>query len=212
MQLDFRPRWAPPLLVILWVVLLGGGFFCLVRYSLTPGRPGTPPAQWPASSRLTRDPLRPTLVLALHPHCPCSRATATELMQIVSAAHGRLSARVLFVRPSGAPDPWAETPLWRMAKSIPEVTTILDRDGVEAARFHAYTSGQVALYDPAGSLVFSGGITGARGHVGDNQGSRAVIEYARRQALPLRQTPVYGCPLESDDRDSSTKSPSCPAS
>ena len=33
---------------------------------------------------------------------------------------------------------------------------------------HAWTSGETMLYDASGRLVFAGGITGSRGHGGDN--------------------------------------------
>ncbi len=43
------------------------------------------------------------------------------------------------------------------------------------AELGSSTSGQVLLYDPSGRLAFSGGITAARGHVGDNAGSDAIV-------------------------------------
>ena len=72
-----------------------------------------------------------------------------------------------------------------------------DDDGAEARRFGAETSGQTLLYDARGALAFSGGITGARGHAGDNAG-RASLRRAdsiasqadRRGTQRLRLLPV----------------------
>ena len=61
------------------------------------------------------------------------------------------------------------------------------------------TSGQVLLYQPSGRLAFSGGITPARGHSGDNPGSDAVLSLVRREARQADGVPVtcrvFGCPL-----------------
>src|SRR6185503_15587865 len=115
----------PVALAAAWLFLVGFACFTLVRYSLTPGRRGTPPAQWPAASEVAREHTEPTLVLVLHPHCPCSRATLAELTEIMTQCQGRLGARILFVRPTGLPDPWVKTDLWRTVRSIPSAVPIL---------------------------------------------------------------------------------------
>ena len=61
--------------------------------------------------------------------------------------------------------------------------------------FHAETSGQTALYDATGNLLFSGGITSARGHEGDNDGRAAVVSLLTSDGAEERETPVFGCPL-----------------
>ena len=55
-----------------------------------------------------------------------------------------------------------------------------DDDGAEARRFGAETSGQTLLYDEHGALLFSGGITGARGHAGDNAGRASLVALLNR--------------------------------
>jgi hypothetical protein len=49
---------------------------------------------------------------------------------------------------------------------------------------------------PDGKLAYSGGLTGARGHEGDNDGERAVLALAGGRVPPRNQEPVYGCSLE----------------
>ncbi len=57
-----------------------------------------------------------------------------------------------------------------------------DDDGAEAKRFGAETSGQTLLYDERGTLAFSGGITGSRGHAGDNAGRASLLALINRRA------------------------------
>ena len=78
---------------------------------------------------------------------------------------------------------------------IPGVSTFVDHDGSEASRFQAYTSGQVALYDNNGQLRFRGGITQARGHVGDNAGRSAIEAIINTGTTEIDHTVVFGCPL-----------------
>ena len=72
---------------------------------------------------------------------------------------------------------------------------VVDDNGVEARRFHAVTSGQTALYDIEGRLLFSGGITGSRGHSGDNAGRSAIVSLLNTGDAERTETSVFGCPL-----------------
>ena len=46
-----------------------------------------------------------------------------------------------------------------------------------------------------GSLVFSGGITAARGHEGDNHGRSAIEDHLLHGGARVAHTPVFGCDL-----------------
>jgi hypothetical protein len=106
----------------------------------------------------------------------------------------------VFVRPAGATEDWTDTESWRAAASIPGVTPMLD-DGGEAARaFGSVTSGHVLLYAPDGHLLYSGGITGARGHEGDNEGRQAVLAVIEGFTPQTERHPVFGCGLEDPER------------
>jgi hypothetical protein len=39
--------------------------------------------------------------MAIHPHCPCSRASIGELSILMAHSRGRLAAFVVFVEPPG---------------------------------------------------------------------------------------------------------------
>jgi hypothetical protein len=139
--------------------------------------------------------------MLVHPHCPCSRASIGELALIMAQSQGRLAAYILFLKPEGFADHWEKTDLWQSAAAIPGVKPIADQDGVEARRFHATTSGQTVLYDAEGRLLFSGGITIARGHAGDNAGRSAIVSLVNTRIAEQAETPVFGCPLFDDNSD-----------
>lgn len=179
----------------LWVSLTVVGMGFLWDYENTPGPAADAPARWPADSRLQRPEGRPTLVLLAHPHCPCTRASIGELSRLMTQARGLVTAQVLFVRPQGFSDEWERTDLWSSAAAIPGVSVVRDDEGVEALRFRAKTSGHVALYDAGGGLLFSGGITSARGHAGDNAGRTAIVSLLTAGGAERSETPVFGCPL-----------------
>src|SRR5262249_31738060 len=150
--------------------------------------------QWPATVRFQRNPRGPTLVMLLHPHCPCSRASLTELAETV-ARHPNVRVYLFFLQPRGVDAQWTKTFAWRMAERIPAAVRVVDDAGVEAARFGAHTSGQVVMYDAAGRLVFSGGITPARGHLGDNAGQQAIAAVLTGEKAMRTRSPVFGCSL-----------------
>lgn len=179
----------------LWLLMVGAGTGVLWNYESTPGVAAATPDRWPAASRVKPAADRATLVMTAHPHCPCTRASIGELARLMTQAQGRVTAYVLFVKPSNFSGEWTHSDLWASAAAIPGVTPVRDDDGVEAGRFHAATSGQTVLYDAAGNLLFSGGITGARGHSGDNAGRAAVVSLLTAGEAERRDAPVFGCPL-----------------
>src|SRR5690349_9897857 len=104
--------WGRYALVALWLLASVGGLGAVLAYETTPGRSGTGAAPpWPAASRLPRTGGRPTLVLFLHPLCPCSRATLSELERLLVPSRGRVDVVAAFVAPAGAPADFARTPL-----------------------------------------------------------------------------------------------------
>jgi hypothetical protein len=110
-------------------------------------------------------------------------------------AQGRLSAHLLIWTPAERSPAWAHTDLWRAAEGIPGAQPVADPGGAEAKRFHLRTSGHVLVYDAAGRLRFSGGITPARGHEGDNVGLAAIAAILEGAADAPRRHAVFGCAL-----------------
>lgn len=181
----------------LWLTVTSAGLALMLRHDTTPSPVEPAPAVWPANQPLPLFSDRPTLVIFLHPKCPCSRATVAELEQLMAAPVGKVSATAVILRPASADAGWADTGIVRAAAAIPGVTTHVDVAGVEAAAFHATTSGETFVYDAQGRLRFHGGITGARGHIGDNPGLHAVQSLVLTGKSPVSETNTFGCPLQS---------------
>lgn len=179
----------------LWLLIIGAGVGLLWNYEGTPGLAAAAPDHWPTDSRIQPAADRATLIMLAHPHCPCTRASISELSKLMTQAEGHVKAYVLFVKPAEFSDGWEETDLLASAAAIPGVVVVRDTEGVEASRFHAATSGQTMLYDTDGKLLFSGGITNARGHEGDNAGRTAIVSLLRTNEAEQKETPVFGCPL-----------------
>ncbi len=178
-----------------WGLGVSGGLFAMSTYENRPGRAAAAPIYWPIASRIERTEGLPTLVMAVHPHCPCSRASVEELDRLMARTRGLVTVHLLFLKPPELPEGWANTDLWRTAAAIPGAHVLRDDDGVEAARFGAATSGQVVLYDAHGRLIFSGGITASRGHAGDNDGRDTVVALLTRGHAMRHDSPVFGCSL-----------------
>ena len=193
---------------VLWLAAVTGGSLALFNYANTPGRDGCAPRQWVADSAIKHDSGIPTLVMFAHPRCPCTRASIGELNSLMAHCRGKVSANVVFYRPKSA-EQWPESDLWRSAAAIPGVKVRWDDDGIEARRFHAQTSGSTLLYDSQGRLLFSGGITGARGHAGDNAGHAAVAALLLGSVPDLTKTPVFGCALTGSESKCQEGGSSC---
>jgi hypothetical protein len=180
-----------------WSVAVAGGLMTLWSYSSAPGPAASAPRSWPESSRIPRPAARPALIVALHPQCPCSRATVSELTRLLAHRAERPDVHLLFVAPPHVEDSWVRAGLWHTAASIPGVHIARD-DGTEARRFGARVSGQVLVYGRTGRLQFTGGITGARGHEGDNAGRAAIEALLEGRPHPV-STFVFGCLLFDGD-------------
>ena len=201
---------------LLWATGVVVGVTLLWRYEGAAGAAARAPGDWPGDTHVSRTLGLPTLVLLVHAHCPCSRATIGELAVLMTRCQGKLNATVLMLRPEGKPDGWERTDLWDSAAAISGVSVVSDVGGAESRRFGAATSGQALLYATDGRLIFAGGITESRGHSGDNAGRAAVtaLVLGTAKAAPASPavTPVYGCPLSNNASPCPNEgAPACPS-
>jgi hypothetical protein len=192
-----RQQRALTAVIIAWLVVCVGGIGLLLRYKTTPGASGDPPSRWPAAVSLARAASGPTLVMLIHPRCPCSRASLSELNEVLNRARG-VTTYMLFSIPEEATDSWADGESWDRAAEIPGVTRVIDRGGRLAAAFGVDVSGHTLLYDGDGVLSFSGGVTGARGHEGNNAG-RQKLSALLAGGEQDGSSAVYGCELVKPD-------------
>jgi hypothetical protein len=171
-----------------WLVLVGVGVRTLHGYSTTPGARAATPASWPRESALPRG-AGPTAVMFVHPACPCSKASVAELAKVARTA-GAPSRIVVVLVGEDTGD----------VAAVSGTTRVLDPDRREATRFGALTSGHVVVYDASGALRFSGGITGSRGHQGDNIGARRVQTLLAGGATATSENAVFGCAFPEEMR------------
>jgi hypothetical protein len=178
-----------------WGLAVAAGMFALSGYMTRPGDPGAPPGRWPAGTAMRLDGRRPRLLIFLHPRCPCSRASLSELGEILDRCGERVAASAVVFRPRGAREGWFPADLATALADRPGLGVYSDPGGDEARRFGVATSGHVLLYDERGDLIFSGGITPGRGGRGDNVGRAELLGQimGRHGGDPPR--PVFGCPL-----------------
>jgi len=183
------------ILSVLWLVAAGTGFAWILNYQNSSGVAGQTPEHWPLGTQITLNSNLDTLVMFAHPQCPCTEASMEELNRLLARTEGSVAAQVWFFKPDSFSNDWAHSDLWKSAAAIPGVTVREDVNGMQARLFGAETSGYVLLFDTHGRLLFKGGITGSRGHAGDNAGENAIVALLKGQAAGLDQTPVYGCSL-----------------
>lgn len=178
----------------LWAASVAGGLIALNVYSATPGSTAENTATWPSDAGLTRTDGRPVLVVTLHPRCPCSRATVSELNKLMTRLVDRLDVYVLFVH-DAEDSSWVDSDLYVAAGRIPGVQTRGDRAGRISARLRASTSGSALLFDGRGEHRFSGGLTPGRGHEGDSVGAQQIVRLVEGEAPRAARSAVYGCEL-----------------
>lgn len=182
--------------IVVWALAVATGMHWVWRYESTAGTSGAAPLTWPRDSAVAPAPGLATVVMLAHPYCPCTRASIKELEVLMSRLQDRASARVVFWMPGDDPDRWAGGDSWRSAAAIPGVTVVADTGGHEARLFRATTSGTVVAYDARGRLIFSGGITGGRGHQGDNFGRSRLTSALLGEPADDTTAPVFGCAIE----------------
>jgi hypothetical protein len=195
------------LIPLVWGLCVCIGLGLVIQHDLTAGREVDPPLLWPdpAESLLPNEAVPKSepatlgeraegvVLLFLHPHCPCSRASLDELTRVLAASATSVRAFVVFVKPSGTPQYWEESGLWDAAKKVPGLRVVSDEGGHLAQLFRATHSGQICLYR-RGRLVFHGGVTAGRGHSGQNVASESLARQLA-DARGVSCSPVFGCPL-----------------
>jgi non-ribosomal peptide synthetase component F len=177
----------------LWSLGIGIGGWEMYRYVTTSGETAAAPASWPAASRIPVADSGATVVMFVHPECPCSRASLAELAEIARITP--VTPRVVFVGGDGAA---------AATSAFEHVLRIVDATDAEAVRFGALTSGDVVVYGADGALRFSGGITGSRGHVGDNIGRRAALAAITGADNSPTTHAVFGCGLLATTTETAT--------
>ena len=118
-----------------WAIAVALGFGMLARYKNGTGAQGTAPARWPDVTRIARGE-KLSLVVFAHPYCPCTRASLSQLREILSSAGDGIRATVVFLEPDGDAEAVRGSRLWSSAASIPGVQLLLDETGGQDDLLH----------------------------------------------------------------------------
>lgn len=186
-------------LTVIWVLSVLTGFVVLANYKASAGKKGGVPTTWPAASRIAPRTDVANLVVAIHPRCPCSRASVEELARLLAGFPAAVAVHVLVWKPSGAGSEWIRPQICEQASRLPGATLLDDEGGEEIDRFGAVTSGHVLLYSNEGQLLFSGGVTASRGHEGGNPSLESLRLRLQRKTTEPCETLVFGCSFAQPD-------------
>ena len=179
---------------LVWTATIGAAFNAIRRFETTPGAAALAGPNWPAGSTVPRQRGEWSLVMLVHPHCSCSRASVQELQAVIEKSPS-VQPYVLVYRPGDFEKGWEQGAVLDAASRLRGAKVIIDENGREAKRFGGFTSGQTLLYDRQGRLRFAGGITSLRGHSGVNRGRMDVIRIASSGA-GTGDHPVFGCAID----------------
>ena len=185
-------EWRWLLFAAAWLFTIVCGFALVVDFETKPSASADCEPTWPAGSQLTLAGDETTIVMFLHPACPCSSASLEELNQLLADKRVPAKTYLVIVGPIEAGDTSSNQD---RAATIPNTVLWLDESGEEAHRFGSQTSGDVFVFDVSGRLRFQGGITAARGHVGPNAASAAALAAIDGRTTAECHMPVFGCPL-----------------
>jgi hypothetical protein len=183
-----------------WLGVIGTGLGLLADYATKPGMVGQVANTWPDNQSVSLSDDSHTIVLAVHPRCPCTRSTIDELEAVLAntQATPKVLALIFEPLPGETADPeedFARTSITKRLRRLPNIECIPDPGSETAQRFGAMTSGHTLVYAPDGSLSFSGGLTPTRAHTGPNTGSFALKDILNGNQPIAKQAPVFGCPL-----------------
>lgn len=183
------------ILIAIWMVFLGFGSWYLWSYENTPGATAHFSSHIPARHNVALDAERPTIIVFAHPHCPCSRASISELTKSLSQFQNKFRTKVYFYIPPGKDIQWAHSSLWEKTQRLPDTEVFIDPDGKIARAFEAKISGETFVLSPQDKILYHGGMTASRGHEGESAGSRGLADIARRGVASVVESPVFGCSL-----------------
>ena len=182
-------------IVCLWLGLIAVGNSILLNYNNQADQTNNHPTTWPANSKITPSSKQPTLLMFIHPKCPCTRASLEELNRLLTNFPDSLNCHVVFFKADATEADWHRTDLWQKANKMKNLQVDLDEKGEEAKLFSVKSSGRVLLYDTNAHLLFSGGLTASRGHEGDNIGRTSIEYYLRTGQMKEDSAPSFGCAL-----------------
>src|SRR2546423_1165133 len=78
-----------------WVIAAVAGLRMLWAYSYAPGVSAAAADSWPKDAAIAHDASNFTLVMFLHPHCPCSEASVEELAKLMARCRDAMAVKMI---------------------------------------------------------------------------------------------------------------------
>ena len=130
-------------IVIAWSVLVLLGYGCMVFYSTAPAKSAISLGAFPLESGLAKG-RGLTLITFLHPRCPCSKASVSELQELLAQSRfpSNLTVYAVVSQPPGCAAEFTKGDILDSLSSIKNVHLVVDKNDLESQRFGAKTSGQ----------------------------------------------------------------------
>lgn len=181
------------IVMTIWVAVVATGFVLLEWHSGTAGV-APPPAELKPASLKPAQAEGPQLIMFAHPRCACTRASLRQLERLLARTAELTDVRIVFLQSPTNDADWQDAPLVQQARNLSNVEVDWAAENELSASYGRLTSGHVLFYGPQGDLLFSGGLTNARGHEGPSAGTDAILAHLRGEAAENR-APVFGCSL-----------------
>ncbi len=181
--------------LVLWAVAVAVAVGALMTYGNRPGELGEPAPTWSLEALGEPATDRPTLVMFVHPKCPCTRASLEQVAKVQAARPHAFDLQFVIFVPTDEVGDWRNSDLIAFALRLAPEGVQFDSGGVLTKDAGARVSGTVAFYSTDGRLQFWGGVTPARGHQGPAAGLEAIRDLIDGNDAASRRAAVFGCPF-----------------
>ncbi|WP_446742142.1 hypothetical protein [Silvibacterium acidisoli] len=169
-------------------------WWSIFRFGATPGGQLNAPGHLPAAAPFHATGA-PVLLVFVHPGCTCTHATLEELDDTLNGYTKTLQV-VLVVYHSAATERAGLTLEFTPRSWLHrDFRVVSDDKGMLSKQFGVQTSGEIVLYGRNGQMLFQGGVTPERAHVGASKGRDALERALFREDRQGGMTQVFGCPI-----------------
>ncbi len=193
-----------------WLSCITFGFWLLLSHNTDDGSPDL--SENSTGTNLVRDVVHKVLpehlgeilpppgklhvVMALHPKCPCTKTSLEVLGRLLAIDSDSTYCSFLVSLPSDQSVSWIDTPITKLAMSLPNASLAVDVEAKRAHQLGLMNSGSVILVQSDGSVTFRGGITSGRTCSDESPGSVNAASLIRREIIAAITTPTFGFPLQ----------------
>lgn len=184
------------LFLIAWVVGVGFTFWSNYKFETTPGKASGFVETAPTGSDLHFAADQFNWITFIHPQCACSKATLENLRQMNNDFKNKnVKFHVVFFAPDQKNENLEKSEYVQAAEQLSHTEIYFDPKLKEFNFYDAETSGQSFLFNAERKLVFKGGITEARGHLGESLSMRRIASLVTGSSSneKLIESPTFGC-------------------